>query len=74
MTNYIDNAFEWVQKKNPGQPEFHQAVKDVFQSLSPVFKKHPIFEREKIPNFFNFKKRSNKILINRKHKNIERLR
>jgi glutamate dehydrogenase (NADP+) len=32
---------EQVIKRNPGEPEFHQAVKEVLESLEPVAEKHP---------------------------------
>jgi len=34
-------VFESVLKRNPGQPEFHQAVEEVLESLEPVAKAHP---------------------------------
>ena len=33
---YVDEVIELVMKKNPGEPEFHQAVKEVLESLRPV--------------------------------------
>ncbi|MCM3626801.1 NADP-specific glutamate dehydrogenase [Paenibacillus glycanilyticus] len=39
--NYIDQLFEVVQQRNPGETEFHQAVKEVFLSLIPVLAKNP---------------------------------
>ncbi|WP_336787938.1 NADP-specific glutamate dehydrogenase [Paenibacillus sp. MMO-177] len=39
--SYIDDLFETVQKRNPGEVEFHQAVKEVFLSLIPVLAKQP---------------------------------
>ena len=38
---YIHEVFEQVKKRNPNEPEFHQAVKEIFESLIPVFDKHP---------------------------------
>lgn len=38
---YIDQLFETVQKRNPGEVEFHQAVKEVFLSLIPVLAQQP---------------------------------
>ena len=32
-----------VKKRNPGEPEFHQAVIEVLESLEPVVDKHPEF-------------------------------
>ena len=34
--SYVDEVIELVEKKNPGEPEFHQAVKEVLESLKPV--------------------------------------
>jgi glutamate dehydrogenase (NADP+) len=34
-------VFDEVVKRNPGEGEFHQAVREVFESLAPVVAKHP---------------------------------
>ena len=34
--SYVDEVIELVVKKNPAEPEFHQAVKEVLESLRPV--------------------------------------
>ncbi|MHB1347869.1 MAG: NADP-specific glutamate dehydrogenase [Candidatus Humimicrobiaceae bacterium] len=39
--SYIKGIFETVLRKNPNEPEFHQAVKEVLESLEPVMEKHP---------------------------------
>ena len=31
---YVDDVIEMVVRKNPSEPEFHQAVREVLQSLS----------------------------------------
>ena len=36
---YINGLFEMVVKRNPGEAEFHQAVKEVLQSLVPVIER-----------------------------------
>ncbi len=46
--HYADTVYEKVIEKNPGQPEFHQAVKEVLGSLKPCLDKHPIFEEMSI--------------------------
>lgn len=38
--SYVDEVYERVVKKNPSEPEFHQAVKEVLESLAPVIEKH----------------------------------
>ena len=37
-----------VKAKNPSEPEFHQAVKEVLETLEPTVKKHPEFVKAKI--------------------------
>ena len=34
--SYVDEIIELVVKQNPAEPEFHQAVKEVLESLRPV--------------------------------------
>ncbi len=38
--SYVDEAIERVIRENPGEPEFHQAVKEVLESLRPVIEKN----------------------------------
>ena len=35
---YVKKVFETVKKRNPNEPEFHQAVKEIFDSLIPVLR------------------------------------
>ena len=44
----IDSICEEVINRNPGEPEFHQAVREVVGSLGPVLEKHPEFVEEKV--------------------------
>jgi glutamate dehydrogenase (NADP+) len=44
----INELIEKVKVKNPGEPEFHQAVKEVLGTLEPTVKKHPEFVKAKI--------------------------
>jgi glutamate dehydrogenase (NADP+) len=39
--SYVSEVYETVLKRNPGENEFHQAVKEIFDSLVPVFAQHP---------------------------------
>ncbi|MHB1253610.1 MAG: NADP-specific glutamate dehydrogenase [Candidatus Humimicrobiaceae bacterium] len=39
--SYVKGIFETVLRRNPNEPEFHQAVKEVLSSLEPVIEKHP---------------------------------
>lgn len=38
---YIDSVFAQVVARNANEPEFQNAVKEVFESLVPYFEKHP---------------------------------
>lgn len=38
---YLADLMETVIKRNPNEPEFHQAVTEVLESLEPVIEKHP---------------------------------
>ncbi|WP_345353318.1 NADP-specific glutamate dehydrogenase [Rhodococcus olei] len=37
----VDNYFDQVVRRNAGEPEFHQAVAEVFESLTVVLERHP---------------------------------
>ena len=37
----LQSVYDSVLARNPGQPEFHQAVYEVLESLEPVVEKHP---------------------------------
>ncbi|MGO2658522.1 NADP-specific glutamate dehydrogenase [Mycetocola reblochoni] len=41
MSPVIDSVFDQAVTRNPGQPEFHQALREVLDSLSPVIAEHP---------------------------------
>jgi len=44
----IQAVYEQVLKRNPGEVEFHQAIKEVLDSLGPVLEKHPEYVDAKI--------------------------
>ncbi len=45
--SYIDDVKSWVVATNPGQPEFHQAVEEVLNSLRPIIDKNEeVYRRE----------------------------
>ena len=44
----VQSVYEQVLKRNPGEAEFHQAVKEVLDSLVPVLEKHPEYVKAKI--------------------------
>ena len=40
-SEYLKDLMERVEKRNAGEPEFHQAVREVLESLEPVIEKRP---------------------------------
>lgn len=46
--DYIDSVLQQLEQRNPGQPEFMQAAKEVLYSLRPVIEKHPEYRDAKI--------------------------
>ena len=47
MDQQLQSIFESVVARNPGEAEFHQAVREVFESLEPVIKKNPSYLEDK---------------------------
>ena len=46
LTNsYLQGVYETVQKRNPNEPEFQQAVYEVLESLEPVVEARPELEK-----------------------------
>ena len=41
MKPALEATFETVVRRNPGETEFHQAVREVFDSLGPVLERNP---------------------------------
>jgi len=46
--DYIKEVMTQVKAKNPAEPEFHQAVQEVFDSLRLVLERHPEYISHKI--------------------------
>ena len=44
-SEYLNKVYETVQKRNPGEVEFHQTVKEVLESIEPVVMAHPEYEK-----------------------------
>ena len=44
MQQYVDGLIDAVKAKNPGEPEFLQAVEEVAGSLQLVFERHPEYK------------------------------
>ena len=48
MTEYVTELMARVKTKNPAEPEFHQAVQEVAESLTLVLERHPEYVKAKI--------------------------
>src|SRR6202161_3235057 len=46
--DYTNQILNLVKAKNPAEPEFHQAVMEVFESLKPVLERDPEYHEAKI--------------------------
>lgn len=46
--SYVESVLNFVVEKNPNEPEFHQAVREVLESLEPVFRSYPRYEDQRI--------------------------
>jgi len=46
--DYIEEVMATVKAKNPAEPEFHQAVREVLDSLRLVLAKHPEYQSARI--------------------------
>ncbi len=45
----LEELYQKVVEKDPAQPEFHQAVQEVLESLEVVLDKHPEYRKASIP-------------------------
>ncbi len=48
MTDYVARLMDDVKGRNPAEPEFHQAVQEVADSLVLVFEKHPEYRSARL--------------------------
>jgi glutamate dehydrogenase (NADP+) len=46
--DYIDEVMNQVKAKNPAEPEFHQAVQEVLDSLRLVLRRHPEYQSARL--------------------------
>ena len=46
--SYVDQLMGQVMAKNPGETEFHQAVREVAESVEVVYQKSPAFAKAKV--------------------------
>jgi glutamate dehydrogenase (NADP+) len=45
---YVQHVMADIRTKNPAEPEFHQAVQEVLESLIPVLDRHPEYRSAKL--------------------------
>jgi glutamate dehydrogenase (NADP+) len=48
VSNYVQQFFDRLIARNPGESEFHQAVKEVVETLVPCLDRHPEFLTNRI--------------------------
>jgi glutamate dehydrogenase (NADP+) len=48
MEKYVSNLMAWVEAKNPGELEFHEAVEEVANSVKLVLDRQPQYRKAKI--------------------------
>lgn len=46
--DYVRTVYESVVQRNPHEKEFHQAVKEILESLTPVFSRHPKYREHSV--------------------------
>jgi glutamate dehydrogenase (NADP+) len=48
LSDYVDRLMAEVVHKNPGEPEFHQAVQEVAPSIDLLFEREPVYRDAKL--------------------------
>jgi glutamate dehydrogenase (NADP+) len=48
IQTYLASILDQVGRRNPGEPEFHQAVREILESLEPVLSRRPEFIEARI--------------------------
>ena len=48
MSSIVNEYMDYVRRRDPDQPEFHQAVEEVIESIVPVVERHPEMRASKI--------------------------
>ncbi len=46
--SYVNDVMNLVIRRNPAEPEFHQAVKEVLDSLEPVVERHAKYKDQRV--------------------------
>ena len=48
MRETVSDFMDRVQARSPGEPEFHQAVREVVESVWPALENHPEFQEARV--------------------------
>lgn len=48
MAINLSDFMDWVVSRNPGEPEFHQAVHEVAETVIPFINNNPVYEKIKV--------------------------
>ena len=48
IRNYVTALMQQIEARDPGEPEFHQAVREVLASIWPALERHPELREEKL--------------------------
>ena len=48
MNEYVERVIKQVKARDPNQPEFHQTVHEVLESIVPVIEANPVYEEHSI--------------------------
>jgi glutamate dehydrogenase (NADP+) len=48
MSEYVNDLMVDLEAKNPGEAEFHQAVREVAESVELVLDRNPVYRKEKV--------------------------
>jgi glutamate dehydrogenase (NADP+) len=48
VNSYVTSALDQIAARNPGEPEFLQAVSEVYDTLRPVIDQHPEYRRARL--------------------------
>jgi len=48
MDEKLEGVYETVLRRNPGEHEFHQAVREVLETVGPIVAKHPEYVEAKL--------------------------
>ena len=49
----LDKFMAGLEKRNPGEPEFHQAVQEVAETLIPYIDANPVYRRRPDPRTYD---------------------